>query len=62
MLWSDFPQGYVEHDRCIFIHGSRLRAWIAERADQLDEATVREIAAAVEAIAAQSPARAVRSA
>ena len=62
VLWSDFPQCYVEHDRCIFIHGPRLRAWIADRADQLDEATVSEITAAVEAIAAQSPARAVRSA
>jgi hypothetical protein len=62
VLWSDFPQGYVEHDRCIFIHGPRLRAWIADRADQLDEATVSEITEAVEAIAAEPLTRSARSA
>src|ERR1700722_4447718 len=37
VLWSDFPQGYIEHDRCIFIHGPRLPAWMKGRARQREQ-------------------------
>jgi hypothetical protein len=55
VLWSDFPQGYVEHGRCIFIHGSRLRAWMKHRADELDPVQVATLAEAVEQIASEEP-------
>jgi hypothetical protein len=62
VLWSDFPQGYVEHDRCIFIHGPRLRTWMTDRAAQLDQSKVTKINEAIEAIAAELEPRPTRSA
>lgn len=53
VLWSDFPQGYVEHDRCIFIHGPRLRAWMKDRSQELDQAEAEKLWTAVEQIAWQ---------
>jgi hypothetical protein len=55
VLWSDFPQGYVEHDRCIFIHGPRLRAWMTDRADELNQVQAAKLIEAVEQIASQPP-------
>jgi hypothetical protein len=51
VFWSEFPEGLVENDKCVFIHGSRLRCWMESRPNRLTEAEAEEIAAGVEAIA-----------
>ena len=47
VLWSDFPQGLVDDGRCVFVHGSRLRAWIDEHPERLDPAKAGQLAAAI---------------
>lgn len=47
VLWSDFPQGLVDDGRCVFVHGSRLRAWMQNRPDRLGDVDVGEIAASI---------------
>jgi len=51
VLWSDFKEGVYEDERCVVVHGSRLRDWISGRSDELDEKAAGEIAAAVRVIA-----------
>jgi hypothetical protein len=51
VYWSQFPEGLVEHGRCVFLHGSRLQSWMHERLGVLSEAEVDEIAVAIESIA-----------
>jgi hypothetical protein len=51
VLWSDFDEGVYEDERCVIVHGSRLRQWIGETPDELDEKPTREIVAAVRSIA-----------
>jgi hypothetical protein len=36
VLWSEFPAGCVTDGHCVYIHGSRLAAWMARRPHQLD--------------------------
>ena len=31
VIWSEFPAGCVVDGRCVYIHGSRLAAWLARR-------------------------------
>jgi hypothetical protein len=47
VFWADFPEELVDDGRCIFIHGSRLRAWMLRLPEVLDQVTVDEIAAAI---------------
>lgn len=51
VFWSEFPEGLVEDDRCVFIEGPRLRKWLPDRPDRLNEAAVKEIAASIDSIA-----------
>lgn len=51
VFWSEFPEGVVEGERCVFVHGSRLQAWLQQRPQCLREATIEHVAAAVAAIA-----------
>ncbi|MGO8905507.1 MAG: nuclease-related domain-containing protein [Solirubrobacteraceae bacterium] len=51
VLWSGFEEGVHEDEKCVFLHGSRLREWLGSRRDVLDSATTAELCAAVEAIA-----------
>jgi hypothetical protein len=51
VLWSEFKERVYEDERCVVVHGSRLREWICDRPDELDERAVSEIAAAIQAIA-----------
>lgn len=54
VFWSDFPEQLVEDGKCVYIHGSRLKAWLAQRPEQLDPARVREISAAILHLAEES--------
>jgi len=47
VYWADFPQGFVDDGRCIFIHGPRLQPWMHDRPEVLDQVKVDEIAAAI---------------
>jgi Nuclease-related domain len=51
VFWSEFPEAFVEDDKCVFIEGSRLCAWLQSRPDRLSEVDVEGIAAGVESIA-----------
>jgi hypothetical protein len=50
VIWSEFPAGCVTDGRCVYIHGSRLTAWLARRPHQLDPAEADGVAAAVDAL------------
>jgi len=54
VLWSEFPAGLVEDDRCVFVHGPRLRAWLQDRPSRLAQAQAEEIAAGIASIAADA--------
>ncbi len=47
VFWSEFPEEQVEDGKCVYIHGSRLKAWLAARPQLLDSARVHEITAAI---------------
>jgi hypothetical protein len=51
VFWSEFPAGFYEDDRCVFVHGLRVRAWLEERTSKMDETETRDVAAAVADIA-----------
>jgi hypothetical protein len=51
VFWSEFPEGFVQDGRCVFIEGSKLRPWLEERPAHLSDAEVQAIAAGVEGIA-----------
>jgi nuclease-like protein len=50
VFWSEFPEELVEDDRCIYIHGSGLKAWLGERPELLNEEQVEDIATVVEGL------------
>jgi hypothetical protein len=52
VFWSDFPDGCVADGRCVYIHGSRLAAWMMRRPHQFDERQADEVFAAVRQLAA----------
>jgi hypothetical protein len=52
VIWSEFPAGCVTDGRCVFIHGSRLAAWLARRPHQLDPAATDDVTADVAALVA----------
>jgi hypothetical protein len=54
VFWSEFPEELVEDSKCVYIHGSRLKAWLAQRPEQLHPARVHEIAAAIQHLAEES--------
>jgi hypothetical protein len=51
VFWPEFPEELVEDGPCVYIHGQRLRAWLAERPRQLDPEQVAHIVAAIERLA-----------
>lgn len=51
VFWSEFPEGLVEDDRCVFIDGSRLCAWLQNQPTRLSQAEVEEISVGIEAAA-----------
>ncbi len=56
VFWSDFPAGVVEDDKCVFVHGPRLRAWMQDRPSRLAQADAEQIAAGIASIAADAAA------
>lgn len=47
VFWAEFPEGLVEDGRCVYIHGARLREWLGERPQRLDEEQLAHIARVV---------------
>jgi hypothetical protein len=43
VFWSEFPAGCVTDGRCVYIHGSRLGAWLTRRPQQLDETQIDDV-------------------
>jgi hypothetical protein len=54
VFWSEFPEGFVEDGKCVYSHGSRLKAWLPGRPEQLDPAQIHEIAEAIKHLAEES--------
>jgi hypothetical protein len=50
VFWSEFPEGLVEADKCVFIEGSRLCEWLRHRPERLGEGDVELIANCVAGI------------
>jgi hypothetical protein len=55
VFWSDFPEGFVDDSRCVFVHGPQLRAWLEDLPDRLDQIEAIEIASAITHIANGEP-------
>lgn len=55
VFWGEFPEGLVETGNCIFIHGTRLLAWMQSRPNRFSQAEADEIAAGIGEIAAEEP-------
>ncbi len=51
VFWSEFPQGLVEDNRCVFIAGSQLCSWLEHRPTRLSPAEVEKVAAGIETVA-----------
>ena len=51
VFWAEFPDGQAEHAKCVFIHGSQLRAWLEARPTTLSTTKVEQITAAVTQLA-----------
>jgi hypothetical protein len=54
VFWSEFPEGFVEHDSCVYIEGARVCAWLESLPSQLSPAEVEAIAAGVRGIAEEA--------
>lgn len=59
VFWSDFPAGLVEDDRCVFIHGPRLREWLQDRPGRLSQTEAEGTAACIASIAREAAAQEV---
>ena len=62
VFWSEFPEGFVKDDKCVFIEGSRLHDWLPKQPDRFGQADVEEIAAGIASIAEDAPADKVAAA
>jgi hypothetical protein len=51
VFWSEFPQGLIEDDRCIFIDGSQLCSWLQNQPTRLSRADVEKISVGIETTA-----------
>jgi Nuclease-related domain len=56
VLWSDFPAGMIEENKCVLIHGSKLAGWLQERPPRLSEDAFESIAPGVARIASEESA------
>lgn len=53
VLWADFPEGVIEHGRCLVLHGSKLRPWLESQPSKISQSEAKQIAQAVADVAAQ---------
>ena len=51
VFWSEFPEGFVQVGKCVFIEGSQLRQWLEGQPHKLSEAEIGEIGVGIDAIA-----------
>jgi Nuclease-related domain len=51
VFWSEFPEGFVQVGKCVFIEGSQLRRWLEGQPHKLSEAEIAEVGAGVDVIA-----------
>ena len=58
VFWSEFPQGVVEGDKIVYLHGSKLRDWIMSKAHKLDPADIATVAGALASLKAEGEIRA----
>jgi hypothetical protein len=56
VFWSDFPEDVVDDGRCVFLHGTRLADWIAERPNGLSQGNAEAIANAIRELGGDEPA------
>jgi hypothetical protein len=56
VFWSDFPQGFIEEQRCVYVYGKRLRRWLEERPERLSAERVAAIGAAIQELAQEQAA------
>jgi Nuclease-related domain len=54
VFWSEFPQGLIEDDRCVFIDGSQLCSWLQSQPTRLSRAEVEKISVGIETAAEDS--------
>jgi hypothetical protein len=50
VFWSEFPDGFAQEGKCVFIEGSRLCSWLQSRTSRLSKVEIQVIAAGVEGI------------
>lgn len=50
VFWSEFPDGYVQDGKCVFIEGPQVCSWLQSRPSRLSKVEIQMIAAAVEGI------------
>jgi hypothetical protein len=55
VLWSDFPAGVLQGDRCVFLAGAELAAWLQEQPSRLSEPAFEQIAEGIARIASEEP-------
>lgn len=51
VFWSEFPQGLIEDDRCVFIDGSQLCSWLQTQPTCLSRADLEKVSAGIETVA-----------
>jgi hypothetical protein len=59
VFWSEFPDGLIEDGRCVYIHGSGLRAWLGAQEARLDGRQVEQIAEVLDRLRDKRPVEAV---
>ena len=51
VFWSEFPEAFVKEDKCVFIEGSRLCAWLQSQPNRFADTAVEEIAVCIASFA-----------
>jgi hypothetical protein len=51
VFWSEFPEGLIEDDRCVFIDGSQLCSWLQNQPTRLTQAEVEKVSVGIETAA-----------
>lgn len=52
VLWSDFDEGIYEDEKCVFVHGKRIREWLETRPQVLARDVVEDVEEAIRSLAA----------
>lgn len=60
VFWCDFPEGIVEADKIVYVHGSKLRDWLTDRPEALDADRIASITGALAGLKAEGDIRAAQ--